>query len=268
MSGGAPGAALAVEGLSLRFGGVVAVDDLSFSVEPGEFVGLIGPNGAGKSSLFNCLSGAYEPTSGRILLDGREITRLRPYRRAALGVARTFQSLALYPELSVIDNLLLGAQVKVNGSLLRAGIRGPGIRREERRIRARAIEIAERIGVATYLTGSVNDMPYGVQKRLDLARILLAEPRLLLLDEPLVGMTQAEKSELVTLIRSLHDEVRPTIIVVEHDVSVVMEVTSRVLVMNFGSMLAHGSAREIQQNPDVIEAYLGKRPVETYGGAR
>ncbi len=258
------GASLKVENLTLRFGGVVAVDDLSFSAEPGVILGLIGPNGAGKSSVFNCLSGAYVPTSGRILLDGVDITKLRPYRRAAMGLARTFQNLALYPDLSVLDNLLLGAQVQLNRSLLLAGIRPPHVRREEREIRERAEEIADTLGLTPYLDGSVNDMPYGVQKRLDLARILLRRPRLVLLDEPLVGMTLAEKAELVGQIRSLHTQLQPTILIVEHDVSVVMELTSRILVMNFGALLAEGTAREIQENPAVIEAYLGSGAAEAH----
>jgi branched-chain amino acid transport system ATP-binding protein len=256
-----------VENLTLRFGGVVAVDDLCFSAEPGVILGLIGPNGAGKSSVFNCLSGAYVPTSGRVLLDDVDITQLRPYRRAEMGLARTFQNLALYPDLSVMDNLLLGAQVQLNGSLVLAGLRLPKLRREERELRERAEEIAGTLGLGPYLDGSVNDMPYGVQKRLDLARILLRRPRLVLLDEPLVGMTVAEKAELVAQIRALHAQLRPTILIVEHDVSVVMEMTARILVMNFGALLAEGSAREIQEDPSVIEAYLGTGAVQAHTAA-
>jgi branched-chain amino acid transport system ATP-binding protein len=252
------GLELRVEDLTLRFGGVVAIDGVSFTIAPGELVGLIGPNGAGKSSIFNCLSGAYRPTSGRILLDGVDITRLRPHRRAKLGLARTFQNLALFSELGVMDNLLLGAQCELSGSLWRAGVRGPGIRAEERELRARAEEVADGLGLGPYLQSSLNELPYGVQKRLDLARILLRRPRLLLLDEPLVGMTRAEKTELVDRIVALHAELAPTILVVEHDVSVVMEVTQRILVLNFGELLAEGTAAQIQNDPRVIEAYLGR----------
>jgi branched-chain amino acid transport system ATP-binding protein len=261
------GAALRVENLTLRFGGVTAIDDLSFSVAPGELIGLIGPNGAGKTSIFNCLSGAYTPTSGRILLDDVDITGMRPYKRADMGLARTFQNLALYSELSVIDNLLLGAQVELSGSLVRAGLRLRGTRREERLLRARAEEVADALGLSGYLRGRVGQMPYGVRKRLDLGRILLRRPRLVLLDEPLVGMSLTEKRDLVGRIVDMHHELAPTIVVVEHDVSVVMEITQRILVVNFGALLAEGSAAEIQRDPQVIDAYLGRGAATATKGA-
>lgn len=260
---GQPGVSIEVENLTLQFGGVKAISSFSFRAEPGELAGVIGPNGAGKSSLFNCLSGAYRPTSGRVLMDGQDITRLRPHQRAEMGLARTFQNLVIYPEMSVMENLLIGAQVGSSKSVFWSGFKLPRMVREERQLLERAEVVADALGLTEYLSGSVMDMPYGVQKRLDIGRILLRRPRLLLLDEPLVGMTRFEKKELVAQIRELHEELKPTILIVEHDVSVVMELAKRIVVMNFGAKLAEGSAAEIKSDPRVIEAYLGSAGEET-----
>ncbi len=256
------GAALEVTDLSLRFGGVHAIDAFSLSVAPGELLGIIGPNGAGKSSLFNCLSGAYTPTTGTIKLDGEDITTARPHARAARGLARTFQNLVTFPELSVVDNLLLGAQVTLSGRFLRSGLLTPGIRTEERDLLRRAHDVAERLDLLKYFDGSVADMPYGVQKRLDIGRILLRRPRIALLDEPLVGMTTSEKQEMVHVIEDLRTELGLTVILVEHDVDVVMQMAERVVVLNFGALLTEGTPEEVRRDPRVIEAYLGGSPVE------
>ena len=250
-------ALLAFSDVSLSFGGVHALREVSFEVGPGELFAIIGPNGAGKTSIFNCLSAVYKPQQGSVVFEGRSILDLRPADTAELGIARTFQNLALFANLSVIDNLMLGRH-----HLLRAGpISGPlwwgRARREEREHRQRCAEIADFLGLADYGALPVGALPYGAQKRIELGRALAMEPRLLLLDEPVAGMNQEETEDTARHIMQIRREFGTATILVEHQMDLVMDIADRVMVLDFGQRIAMGTPDEVQANPDVIAAYLG-----------
>ncbi len=251
------GILLDVADVSLSFGGVHALTDVSYQVGNGELFAVIGPNGAGKTSIFNCLNAVYRPQRGIARLDGVDLLELRPVDTAELGVARTFQNLALFTNLSVIDNLMLGRH-----HLLRAGpISGPlwwgKARREERIQRQRCAEIADLLELGDYGSMPVGALPYGVQKRIELGRALAMEPRLLLLDEPVAGMNQEETEDTARYILQIRRELGIATILVEHQMDLVMDLADRVMVLNFGSVVAIGTPAEIQQNPKVHEVYLG-----------
>ncbi len=235
-------ALLTVEDVRVQFGGIVALADLTFAVEQGQICALIGPNGAGKTTLFNCVSRLYEPTSGRIEFDGKNLRALAPYRIARVGIARTFQNLALFPALSVMDNVLIGGYAHGRASAAR--------RREAR-------EVLERLSLAHLADRQPVGLPYGTLKRIELARALAARPRLLMLDEPAAGLTHSEVDELADVVRSLRDELRLTVLLVEHHMAMVMAISDHVVVLDFGSKIAEGVPEEIRANPRVIEAYLG-----------
>jgi len=249
---------LEVDNLGLSFGAVAALSGVSFDVGPGELFALIGPNGAGKTSLFNLLSCIYAPTAGSIRYLGTDLAKYRPHHLAGLGIARTFQNLALFPELSVLENVLVGRTHLMKCGAVRVGLGLPAARREEKANRDAALEALEFVGLSDVASRRVSTLPYGVRKRVELARVVTMEPKLLLLDEPVAGMSQTERTEIASLVRAVHERFAPTVVLVEHDMNIVMSLAERVLVLDFGRTIAVGTPAEIQASPEVIRAYLGE----------
>ncbi|MDO8506354.1 MAG: ABC transporter ATP-binding protein [Candidatus Limnocylindria bacterium] len=258
MSSAGAEALLRVEGLSLAFAGLVALDDVSFEVRPGELFAIIGPNGAGKTSIFNCLCGVYRPAAGRITFDGRDLLRLRRHEIAAAGIARTFQNVELFPHLTVVDNLMLGRHhLMRTGVLAGAAFVGPA-RREEVLHRAHVERIVEFLEIEAIRDQTVATLPYGKQKRVELGRALAMEPKLLLLDEPVSGMNLEETEDMARFILDIKEELGIAQVLVDHDMGMVMDIADRIMALDFGRRIAEGTPREIQDDPEVVRAYLGE----------
>jgi branched-chain amino acid transport system ATP-binding protein len=248
---------LEIKGVCLSFGGVRALSDIGLAVAPGEIRAVIGPNGAGKSSLINVISGLYRPDSGRVCLSGESFAEIPTERLAGLGVARTFQNLALFKGLSLFDNVAMGLSHTVRSGFLEQIVGSPRARRDLRSIRARTEEVIEFLQLQRFTDRLAGTLPYGVQKRVELARALVARPKLLLLDEPMAGMTATEKQEMNLFIRNARDTYGATVVLIEHDIGVVMELSDRVAVLDYGRKIADGTPDEIRADQLVIDAYLG-----------
>ncbi|MFD9890026.1 ABC transporter ATP-binding protein [Amycolatopsis sp. NPDC059027] len=247
---------LELRDVTVRFGGLVALDSVSFGIRRGEILGLIGPNGAGKTTCFNAMTGVYRPTSGKVLLEDKPLGKANRHTITQRGIARTFQNIRLFAEMTALENVVVGADARHKTSVLGALLRLPRHHREEREAVDRAMALLEFVGIADRAAEKAKNLPYGYQRRLEIARALATEPKLLCLDEPAAGFNPAEKEELMGLIRTIRDD-GYTVLLIEHDMKLVMGVTDRIVVLEFGKKIAEGVPAEIRENPAVIAAYLG-----------
>jgi branched-chain amino acid transport system ATP-binding protein len=248
---------LEVKNISLAFGGVKALTDISFDVKEHEIRAIIGPNGAGKSSMLNCINGVYQPQQGSISFRGQTFKHMNSRQVAEMGMSRTFQNLALFKGMSVLDNIMTGRNLKMKSNLFQQAIRWGAAEREETEQRQVVERIIDFLEIQPYRKTPVGKMPYGLQKRVDLGRALAMEPQVLLLDEPMAGMNVEEKQDMSRFILDVNDEFGTTIVLIEHDMGVVMDISDRVVVLDYGKKIGDGSPQEVRSNPDVISAYLG-----------
>ena len=247
---------LQVKDLSIHFGGVKAVQNVSFNIDSGIVYAVIGPNGAGKTTLFNLITGVYKPTTGEITLDAEAIHGKSPNELATRGVARTFQNLQICMNMSAVENVMVGAHLRLDRNLLKAALRFPGLKKRDAELREEAAELMRFVGLGQYVEARADAMSYGALKRLEIARALAMKPRLIFLDEPAAGLNPKETIEVDHLVRKIADS-GVTVVLVEHDMKMVMNLSDRILVLNYGKKLAEGTGEEIRKNPDVIAAYLG-----------